>query len=138
MLRLSWAEAHHEAGKWEHVISPTVETALVALLENPETCPHGNPIPGSDYRAPKGNQTLADTPVGSSFKVSRIPEELEFEPGQLEFLEEFGLMPGRVGRVETVSPDGTLTLTVDGKIFGLSAFAANRILATPEALTSSH
>jgi DtxR family Mn-dependent transcriptional regulator len=137
VLRLSWAEAHHEAGKWEHVISPTVETALIALLENPETCPHGNPIPGSAYQAPKGNQTLADTPVGSSFKVSRIPEELEFEPGQLEFLEEFGLMPGRIGRVETVSPDGTLTLTVNGKIFGLSAFAANRILATPEALTSS-
>lgn len=28
MLKLSWAEAHHEAGKWEHIISDRVESAL--------------------------------------------------------------------------------------------------------------
>ena len=25
VLGLTWTEAHHEAGKWEHVISPSVE-----------------------------------------------------------------------------------------------------------------
>ena len=34
VLGLSWAEAHHEAGKWEHVVSPTVEAAFLKLLED--------------------------------------------------------------------------------------------------------
>ena len=52
ILGLSWAEAHHEAGKWEHVLSSPVEAAINRLLDNPTTCPHGNPIPGSRYEAP--------------------------------------------------------------------------------------
>ena len=49
VLNLSWAEAHHEAGKWEHVMSDHVEQAMDRLLGSPTTCPHGNPIPGSAY-----------------------------------------------------------------------------------------
>src|SRR5687767_15779983 len=52
ILQLSWADAHTEAGKWEHVISEPVEKAMMRVLGDPTTCPHGNPIPGSDYSAP--------------------------------------------------------------------------------------
>src|SRR5688572_5205644 len=52
VLGLSWADAHKEAGKWEHVISQPVEEALVRVLGDPTTCPHGNPIPGARYVAP--------------------------------------------------------------------------------------
>ena len=52
VLQLSWAEAHHEAGRWEHVMSLAVEQAMDRLLGSPTTCPHGNPIPGSDYVEP--------------------------------------------------------------------------------------
>ena len=52
ILHLSWAEAHHEAGKWEHVMSEAVEVAMDSVLGSPTTCPHGNPIPGSDYIEP--------------------------------------------------------------------------------------
>ena len=38
ILGLSWAEAHHEAGKWEHVVSPRVEAAFIRMLEDPTTC----------------------------------------------------------------------------------------------------
>ena len=48
ILGLSWTEAHHEAGKWEHIISGPVEEAMRCVLGEPTTCPHGNPIPGSD------------------------------------------------------------------------------------------
>jgi len=37
VLKLSWAEAHHEAGKWEHVISDNVETAMNRVLGDPTT-----------------------------------------------------------------------------------------------------
>jgi len=55
VLGLTWTEAHHEAGKWEHVISPSVEDALNRLLGSPTTCPHGNPIP----EVPTGSLTPA-------------------------------------------------------------------------------
>ena len=32
VLQLSWAEAHHEAGRWEHVMSLAVEQAMDRLL----------------------------------------------------------------------------------------------------------
>jgi len=129
ILGLSWAEAHKEAGKWEHVISLNVETAMDRVLGAPTTCPHGNPIPGADYHAPDAGP-LGDLKVGSGFVVSRIPEELEFTPGMLEFLEQADLLPGRSGVVTAASPDGTTTVEVGGAHVGIGAFAAARILVT--------
>lgn len=130
ILGLSWAEAHHEAGRWEHVISPSVEDAFLRILEDPTTCPHGNPIPGSDYQAPEGTSALSDIGVGNDFVVERIPEELEFQPGLLEFLEESNLIPGENGKVTAVSPDGTTTVEVQDTKIGVGAFASQRILVT--------
>lgn len=130
ILGLSWAEAHHEAGRWEHVISPSVEDAFLRILEDPTTCPHGNPIPGSDYQVPEGTSALSDIGVGNNFVVERIPEELEFQPGLLEFLEESNLIPGENGKVTAVSPDGTTTVEVQDTKIGVGAFASQRILVT--------
>jgi len=127
ILGLSWAEAHQEAGKWEHIISDKVEAAIVNLLEDPTTCPHGNPIPGSDYQDPDG-VALAEMAVGSAFEVVRIPEQLEFTPGLLEFLEDAAIQPGHVGTVTASSPDGTTTIEIDGRHIGVGSFASTRIL----------
>jgi DtxR family Mn-dependent transcriptional regulator len=129
ILGLSWAVAHKEAGKWEHVISSEVEAAIVRVLGDPTTCPHGNPIPGSSYEAPDA-VVLRELPVGSAFTVERIPEELEFTPGLLEFLEGSEILPGRNGTVTAASPDGTTTVDMDGHHVGIGAFAAARILVT--------
>ena len=129
ILGLSWAQAHREAGKWEHVMSDEVEAAMDRVLGTPTTCPHGNPIPGSDYVAPAARR-LVDLGVGAGFTVSRIPEELEFEPGLLEFLETSSIQPGRSGMVTASSPDGTITINIDGHHVGLGAFASSRILVT--------
>lgn len=129
VLKLSWAEAHSEAGRWEHVISDRVEEALRELLGNPTTCPHGNPIPGSKYEQPSA-VSLIDLAPGDTFTVLRIPEELEFTPGLLEFLEQSSLVPGNRGQVAAVSPDGTTTVEVDGHHVGIGSFASERILVT--------
>ncbi len=128
-LGLSWAEAHHEAGKWEHIMSDSVEEALDRLLGSPTTCPHGNPIPGSDYVAPDV-RPLAEASIGTRFTVRRIPEELEFTPGLLEFLEESSIQPGHSGTVTATSPDGTITIEIEGRHVGVGAFASERILVT--------
>ncbi len=127
MLGLSWTDAHHEAGKWEHVISPVVESALDKLLGEPTTCPHGNPIPGSSYEEPDSRH-LVEVAVGERFTVSRITEELEFTEGMLDFLEESALIPGNRGTVTAASPDGTVTIEIDGNHLGVGVFAAERIL----------
>jgi DtxR family Mn-dependent transcriptional regulator len=129
ILGLSWADAHKEAGKWEHVISTPVEAAIVRVLGDPTTCPHGNPIPGAHYVAPD-TRPLSEVTVGNDFTVTRIPEELEFAPGLLEFLEGADVVPGRVGTITAASPDGTTTVEIAGRHIGIGAFASQRILVT--------
>ena len=130
ILGLPWSDAHHEAGKWEHVMSDAVETALDRVLGSPTTCPHGNPIPGSSYAAP-ASEPLSGLRVGQAFTVNRIPEELEFAPGLLDFLESSSIQPGRTGVVTAASPDGTVTVEIDGHHVGVGAFASARILVMP-------
>jgi DtxR family Mn-dependent transcriptional regulator len=129
LLQLPWAEAHHEAGKWEHVMSDSVEQAMSELLGNPTTCPHGNPIPGSGYEAPDA-MPLCEATLGESVVVRRIPETLEFAPGLLEFLESSSIQPGNAVVVTASSPDGTLTVDVGGRFVGIGQFASERILVS--------
>ena len=129
MLGLSWAEAHDEAGRWEHIISPTVEVAMMRALGDPTTCPHGNPIPGTDYQPPS-SVTLDTLLVGQSFTVSRIPEDLEFTPGLLEFLETSSLLPGHSGIITELVAGGITIVEINGKTVEITQFATQRILVT--------
>ncbi len=129
ILGLSWAVAHQEAGRWEHVMSTEVEEAMDKVLGSPTTCPHGNPIPGSLYDEPD-TTPLAEVGVGATFVVSRIPEALEFTPGLLDFLEDAMVTPGTSGTVTALSPDGTTTVEIDGRTVGIGAFASERILVS--------
>ena len=129
ILGLSWADAHQEAGKWEHVISDDVEVAMNRVLGAPTTCPHGNPIPGSSYIATDA-VPLSQLASGTKFTVSRIPEELEFTPGLLDFLQQSSILPGRHGEIRETNHDGTMSVVIDGNTIGVSAFASSRILVT--------
>lgn len=129
ILGLSWADAHQEAGKWEHVMSDEVETAMNRLLGGPTTCPHGNPIPGSSYVMPI-TVPLSTVVPGGKFTVSRIPEELEVTPGILDFLQDASLLPGQRGSVKTTSDDGSVSVEIAGHIVDVDAFASSRILVT--------
>ena len=71
---------------------------------------------------------LSDLGVGAGFTIKRIPEELEFTPGLLEFLEDAAILPGHHGTVTASSPDGTTTVEIDGRHIGVGAFASARIL----------
>jgi len=129
MLGLSWTVAHQEAGKWEHVISEQVEDAMMRVLGDPTTCPHGNPIPGSAYLAPN-TITLSQVAVGDGFQVERIPEALEFAEGVLQYLEDVHLLPGSTGVVRAAAPDGTVTVEIDGRTVGVGQYASARILVS--------
>ena len=47
-FRIDDHEAHAQACKFEHIISPELDQRICSFLGHPTTCPHGNPIPPGD------------------------------------------------------------------------------------------
>ncbi len=115
VIGLEWEKVHREAARWEHVISDDVEERLVALLGDPATCPHGNPIPGSSRTAP-GGRTVPLAGAGEGpVTVRRISERLETDDGVLRMLVELDLLPGRSATVAGHTPAGVEVLTETGR-----------------------
>jgi DtxR family Mn-dependent transcriptional regulator len=126
IIGLDWDKAHVEAGRWEHVISDDVEARLVILLDNPTTCPHGNPIPGV---AAKGasQRALAEARPGERVRLVRITESVEHEADSLTYLGDNGLTPGTTAVVQSRAPDGTLTLLLGDAAIALGPAMTERM-----------
>ena len=100
VIGLEWWKVHHEAERWEGVVSGDVEARLIELLGDPGTCPHGNPIPGSVNRPTYRDETsLADARPGP-VRVVRITETLENDDEALQLLQNCGFVPGRDAEVK--------------------------------------
>lgn len=97
-LGLDWVSAHEEAGRLEHGVSPLVEEQLARSLGYPQTCPHGNPIPGFGELRPGGGP-LDQAKPGSEVVIERILERVEDVRPLLEYLGANGLIPGARLRV---------------------------------------
>jgi len=127
-LGLNWADAHEEAHRLEHAISPRVEERLATLLGMPSTCPHGNPIPGMPSPVRVEPFPLAQAKAGAMVVVERITEEAEADKNLLEYLWRADVRPGRRLRVMEVAPwAGTITLAGDGRMIVLGLPAAAKI-----------
>ena len=116
VLHVPWHQVHEEACRLEHAISDNLERHLVALLGDPGTCPHGNPIPGSANAAPHAaTVSLAKAPAGDT-EVRRIDEQLETDAEGLLLLEKNDLMPGSRVTVRDTSGDGVAVSTSTGDV----------------------
>lgn len=126
VLKVPWHQVHEEAHRLEHAISDNLETHLVALLGDPGTCPHGNPIPGSSNAVDPGPllpiSELADR-VGT---VRRIDEQVEAHPDLMLLLENALLMPGRTVRLSRAGEPSTTVHTDNGST-ELPAWVAEKI-----------
>lgn len=113
-LGLDWTEAHEEAHRLEHALSPRVEDRLAEMLGMPSTCPHGNPIPGMP-RPPRVELfPLNQAKEGATVVVERITEEAEADKKLLEYLWRNDVRPGRRLRIVEVAPwAGTVTAAGD-------------------------
>ncbi|MGH3263217.1 MAG: metal-dependent transcriptional regulator [Trebonia sp.] len=132
VIGLDWEDVHIEACRWEHVMSEAVERRILALLDEPMVCPHGNPIPGLDelrlgepeqaplaVRAPTAQAapallslTAAATDRARPLVVDRISEQLQSDAMVMRRLSEAGLRPGQSVRVQR---DGTDVLVLVGE-----------------------
>ncbi len=133
VLGLSWADAHDEACELEHAISPKVEKALTAFLGNPQTCPHGNPIPGSGAIINPQVRPLRQAEFGTDVRISYISEEAEHEPGLLQYLEQNNLVPGTTLHIKGISPfeENLIMINSEGRELTLGTKTAQRIYVLP-------
>jgi len=133
VLGLPWATAHHEACKWEHVITDEVAVALAKMLGHPTACPHGNRIPGSNYQSVPFTK-LSDLEIGKSFNIVRISEELEETAGVLDSLEANRMFPGCEGVVTNKSKEGEISFLMNDSgsqdSVTVSSFIGSRLLVT--------
>ncbi len=105
VIGLDWEDLHIEACRWEHVMSEAVERRIVAMLDKPLVCPHGNPIPGLDELGLPVSQaddvsglvTLTDAADGPDtvVTVNRISEQLQPDAAIMHRLVLADIRPGR-------------------------------------------
>ena len=115
ILGLEWHEAHEEAHRIEHTISPRVEGRILAVLGHPTTCPHGNPIPGYAQEPPTPTVALHTLSEGDEATIENITEDAEEDRDLLRYLQKNGMVPGARLKVEEVAPfNATMTVDVDG------------------------
>jgi DtxR family Mn-dependent transcriptional regulator len=89
VLDISWDEAHVIAGHLEHAAPSKVTERLARFLGEPESCPHGGPIPPAHRIATE--ECLAGLETGAKGRVTRIsPETVE----RLQKVRSLGLLPG--------------------------------------------
>ena len=101
MLGMQWHQVHEEACRLEHFISGAVEARVVASLNHPTTCPHGNPIPGlvpsaRTYLKDQGALRLSTIEPGESASILCISEVVEDEEALIHYLHDKELTPGTV------------------------------------------
>ncbi|MDQ2909270.1 MAG: metal-dependent transcriptional regulator [Candidatus Eremiobacteraeota bacterium] len=130
MLGMSWDEVHSEACRLEHAISDRVEERLVAVLGDPQHCPHGQPIPSTDLSDPeRPGVPLAQIAIGDAATVHGVTEELS---EMLRYLAEIGLRPGVCVQVIEKAPlAGPVTVSVDGTARAISLELARSITVLP-------
>jgi DtxR family Mn-dependent transcriptional regulator len=131
MLHLDWVESHEEACKLEHSISEQVANSIEKTLGNPETCPHGNPIPSEKgYVAPNKSEALSNLETGQNAVVTQIPDE---SSELLRYLSTLGMFPGVKIAIEEKAPfKGPMLVKVGPNSYPLSLDVASGIFVTRE------
>ncbi len=126
VLGLDWESAHREACRLEHVLSPEVEEKLAEMLGNPETCPHGYPIPDENGHIKEVEiKPLCDFRVDEKGCIARVEEE---EPQLLQYLASLGLLPDTDIEVIDIAPfGGPLLVRVGDTQYALGREVASKI-----------
>src|SRR6266849_6299551 len=92
LLDYSWDEVHEEAERLEHFISEKLEDRMAAKLGDPQTDPHGHPIPERSGAVRRRVETpLSRWACGVPAVVSSVSDR---DPACLREVKRLGLRPG--------------------------------------------
>jgi len=132
VIGMEWHLVHEEACRWEHVISDEVEAKLITLLGSPQTCPHGNPIPGL-YQSDEQLVALSEIEVGQQVTVKRVTESIEIDEALLGYFAQHNIKPlsqlvidarDDTGTLQVrCTPDSDFTNSLQATLAGASARA---------------
>ena len=127
VLGLPWDRVHDGAMRLEHSLTPEAEARLESLLNHPETCPHGAPIPVPDMSPPPpATRTLDRVLAGTQVRIEQVTEE---DGALLRYLASLGLFPQARLTVEEVAPfGGPLLIQVNGARYAIGRDVAAKIL----------
>lgn len=127
VLNMAWSDIHDEADTLEHSISTEIEQRMVEEFENPQVCPHGNPLPGHE------NVTFCWVPMtalsqGSRAIVRRVHEQAEENQDLLKYLEKYHIIPGvEIRVIENLPVNQTMTIECEGESVTLGLSTASFI-----------
>jgi DtxR family transcriptional regulator, Mn-dependent transcriptional regulator len=140
MLGMQWHQVHEEATRLEHYISGAVEERVVASLDHPTTCPHGNPIPGyvrdaRHYLKDQGAIRLLHAQLGQPVRLLLVSEVVEDEEAVIAYLHDRGIVPGSQvtlisGAAQPDESDTTLALA-DGSQLTIPARVTYALWVVP-------
>lgn len=92
ILDYPWEEVHEEAERLEHFISEKLEDRIAAKLGDPDTDPHGHPIPEKNGALkPRHETPLSKWACGIPAIVSSVSDR---DPACLREVKRMGLKPG--------------------------------------------
>jgi DtxR family transcriptional regulator, Mn-dependent transcriptional regulator len=110
VLDYPWDEVHDDAERLEHFISERLEDRIAAKLGDPETDPHGHPIPERNGAIPARREVpLSKWACGLPAVISSVSDR---DPAALREMKRLGLQPGVAITVETGTRNGSLRIRV--------------------------
>jgi DtxR family transcriptional regulator, Mn-dependent transcriptional regulator len=129
-LGLPWDRLHDEAEKLEHALSPGLCEVIAAKLGDPNTDPHGDPIPTTDGRVietPSAN--LASIYPGQRRRIVRVSDR---DPAVLRLLTDHGIALGDSLYIRDVHASGAVAVEAGSRVHLLDAHvvAAIRVQAS--------
>lgn len=126
-LGYSWDRVHDEAERLEHAASDELIDRMAAAIGEPETDPHGAPIPGRDGTLQeRALVPLAALEAGAAARVERVSDD---NADRLRYLAELGIVPGASVYVLAREPfDGPIALRVKNRSRTIGSSLAEHIL----------
>lgn len=119
---------HEEACKLEHSIEDDTADAIAKVLGNPETCPHGRPIPGKNSETKQEDfMKLSEGEEGEEYEVVSIPEEEE----NIKRLLPLAILPGSKVKITERPRLSALMIKRGNDTLALSQDIASEIKVKP-------
>ena len=130
LLGMELHQAHNEAHRLEHGMSPQLMEKLVERLGNPRRSPYGRPIPGTgEPKIPPNSVTLDAAQPGRSYIVDRVPEE---DPQLLKFLSDSEIVPEQTVTIAGATPFlGVMEVATEQGQVSMGITVAHQIVVRP-------
>lgn len=129
ILDVPWSQIHQEADRMEHSISGDVAGRMQEHFDDPQVCPHGNPMPGFENIA-ENWRSLIDFENGARVIIRRIHEIAEENPELMRYFEANQIKPGQEAKInEVLHFNEIVTIQIGNKIIPVGFSAAEYIFA---------